>query len=272
MPARPVAGAPERNPGPKTDGPERLARLQRDFAAHIRDPDGHAAPVDVEDRRMAIYRRLFFNNVSSLLASNFPVLRSLCDDNRWAALVREFYAEHRCQTPLFPELAGEFLRYLQDVRGTRPADPPFLLELAHYEWVELALSLDERELDDVPADPAGDLLQGRPVLSPLARALTYRYPVHRIRFDFQPQLPPGEATHLLVYRNRDDKVKFMQLNAVTQSLLQLMLAEPGLNGAELLHRIARSISHPDPRRVLEGGSGVLADLRARDVLLGTQPH
>ena len=183
MPARPVAGAPERNPGPKTDGPERLARLQRDFAAHIRDPDGHAAPVDVEDRRMAIYRRLFFNNVSSLLASNFPVLRSLCDDNRWAALVREFYAEHRCQTPLFPELAGEFLRYLQDVRGTRPADPPFLLELAHYEWVELALSLDERELDDVPADPAGDLLQGCPVLSPLARALTYRYPVHRIRFD-----------------------------------------------------------------------------------------
>jgi hypothetical protein len=77
---------------------------------------------------------------------------------------------------------------------------------------------------------------------------------------------------LLVYRNRDDKVKFMQLNAVTQSLLQLMLAEPGLSGAELLHRIARSIAHPDPRRVLEGGNGVLADLRARDVLLGTRPR
>jgi hypothetical protein len=220
---------------------------------------------------MAIYRRLFFNNVSSLLASNFPVLRSLCDENRWAALVREFYAEHRCQTPLFPELASEFVRYLGDERGTRPADPPFLLELAHYEWVELALSLDERELDEVPADPAGDLLQGRPVLSPLARALAYRFPVHRIRVDFQPQQPPSEATHLLVYRDRDDNVKFLQLNEVTQSLLQLMQAEPSLNGAELLHRVARSIAHPDPRRVLEAGAGVLADLRARDVLLGTRP-
>lgn len=263
MPARPVADTPEL-------GSDRLARLQRDFAAHIRDPDGHPAPADVEDRRMAIYRRLFFNNVSSLLASNFPVLRSLCDESRWATLVREFYAEHRCQTPLFPELAGEFLRYLRDVRGTRPADPPFLLELAHYEWVELALSLDERELDDVPADAAGDLLQGCPVLSPLAWALSYRYPVHRIRPDFQPLRPPAEATHLLVYRDRDDNVKFLRLNAVTRSLLQLMQAEADLSGAALLHSVARSIAHPDPQRVLEAGAGVLADLRARGVLLGTR--
>jgi hypothetical protein len=251
-------------------GPERLARLQRDFAAHIRNPDGHPAPADVEDRRMAIYRRLFFNNVSSLLASNFPVLRSLCDESRWATLVREFYAEHRCQTPLFPELAREFLRYLQDVRGTRQDDLPFMLELAHYEWVELALALDERELEDVAADPAGDLLQGRPVLSPLAWTLTYRYPVHRIRFDFQPQQPPAGATHLLVYRDRGDKVRFLQLNEVTQLLLQLVQAEPDRSGAELLHRVALDIAHPDPQRVLAAGAGVLADLRARDVLLGTR--
>ena len=282
MPTRPAASAPEpggpkyagpvsADPEPADLGPERLARLQRDFAAHIRDPDWHPAPVDVEDRRMAIYRRLFFNNVSSLLSSNFPVLRSLYDESRWAKLVREFYAEHRCQTPLFPELAREFLRYLQDVRGTRQDDPPFLLELAHYEWVELALSLDEREPGDVPADPAGDLLQGRPVLSPLAWTLSYRFPVHQIRPDFQPQQPPAETTHLLVYRDRDDNVKFLRLNEATQKLLQLMQSEPELSGAELLHRVARSIAHPAPQRVLEAGAGVLADLRARDALLGTRP-
>jgi uncharacterized protein len=281
MPARPGADRPERGvpevAGPQVadpesagEAPERLARLQRDFAAHIRDPDAHPAPGDVEDRRMAIYRRLFFNNVSSLLAGNFPVLRSLYSESGWAALVREFYSEHRCQTPLFPELAGEFLRYLQDVRGPRERDPAFMLELAHYEWVELALSLDERELDDVAANPGGDLLQGRPVLSPLAWALTYRYPVHRIRADFQPQQPPVEATHLLVYRDRVYHVKFLLLNEVTQRLLQLLQAEPRLSGAELLHRVALDIAHPDPRRVLEAGAGVLADLRARDVLLGTR--
>ena len=220
---------------------------------------------------MAIYRRLFFNNLSSLLAGNFPVLRSLYDEGRWAVLVREFYSEHRCQTPLFPELAKEFLRYLQEVRGTRHGDPAFLLELAHYEWVELALTLDERELDAVEANPGGDLLQGRPVLSPLAWVLTYRYPVHRIRIDFQPQQPPAEATHLLVYRDRGDNVKFLLLNEVTQSLLRLMQTEPDLSGAGLLDRVALGIAHPDPQRVREAGAGVLADLRTRNVLLGTRP-
>lgn len=271
MTARPDVNRPERD----GEQPERMARLQRDFAAHIRDPDHHPAPDDVENRRMAIYRRLFFNNLSSLLSGNFPVLRSLYGDQDWAALVRDFYAEHHCQTPLFPELAREFLRYLQDVRGARHPgaarqDPPFMLELAHYEWVELALSLDERELGDVAADPAGDMLQGRPVLSPLAWPLSYRYPVHRIRPDYQPQAAPAEATHLLVYRDRRDDVKFMLLNEVTQLLLQTLQAEPDLSGTELLRRVARSIAHPDPERVVEAGAGVLADLRARDVLLGTR--
>lgn len=281
MTPRPGAGMPERvEPESNGEWPERLARLQRDFAAHIRDPDRHPAPDGIEDRRMAIYRRLFFNNLSSLLSSNFPVLRSLYDGQGWATLVRDFYAEHRCQTPLFPELAREFLRYLQDVRSAQdpesvrnvPArnDPPFMLELAHYEWVELALSQNERELDDVVVDADGDLLQGRPVLSPLAWPLSYRYPVHRIRPDYQPQSAPAEATHLLVYRDRRDDVKFMQLNTVAQLLLQTLQAELALSGAELLYHVARSIAHPQPQRVVDAGAAVLADLRRRDVILGTR--
>lgn len=266
MPDFPNASGPE--PGEKAA--ERLARLQREFAAHIRDPASNPAPADVESRRMAIYSRLFFNNINSLLAGNFPVLRSLYDDESWQQLVREFYAEHRCRTPLFPEVAKEFLRYLQN-RDTRTNDPSFMHELAHYEWVELALSLDDREIDDVHADADGDLLNARPVLSPLAWALTYSYPVHLIQPEFQPREAPAEATHLLVYRNRRDKVKFMRLNEVTRLLLQQLLESPQHSGREQLQRIAKAIQHPDPQRVIEAGAGVLDDLRARDVLLGTHP-
>jgi len=268
MSARSVKGRPD--PAAATAGqPGSLARLQRQFAAHIRDPEHHAAPTGVEDRRMAIYRRLFFNNVSSLLAGNFPVLRSLYDDHRWGRLVRQFYAEHRCRTPLFPEVAKEFLRYLQE-RGNREEEPPFLLELAHYEWVELALALDTRELTATDANPSGDLLAGRPVLSPLAWALSYLYPVHLIRPEFQPMEPPGEPTHLLVYRNRQDDVRFMLLNEVTRLLLRQLAESPGLTGTEHLSRIAEAIQHPDPSRVIASGAAVLEDLRKRDVLLGSR--
>jgi hypothetical protein len=251
--------------------PERLAETQQRFAAHIRNPERHPAPADVEDRRMRIYRGLFFRNIRDFLSGNFPVLRRLYGDAEWDVLVRDFYREHRARTPLFPEIAREFLQYLQDQRQDRKGDPPFMLELAHYEWVELALALDENEIDEVPADREGDLLQGTPVLSPLAWTLSYRFPVHRIRPDYQPQEPPAEPTHLLVYRDRQDDVKFMQLNALSVLLLQSLKDSPTETGQVLLERMAGSLEHPDPGRVVAGGRQLLEDLRDRDVILGTRP-
>ncbi|MEN1729203.1 MAG: DNA-binding domain-containing protein, partial [Pseudomonadota bacterium] len=63
--------------------PERLLELQRRFAGHLRDPDNVPPPEGIEDRRLAIYRRLFFNNLSNLFARNFPVIRKLTEDDDW---------------------------------------------------------------------------------------------------------------------------------------------------------------------------------------------
>jgi len=250
--------------------PEALARLQTRFAAHIRDPQNVAPPDGIEDRRMGIYRELFFNNVSGFLSSNFPVLRTLYKQDEWATLCREFYRDYRCQTPLFPELPREFLKYLQDHRQGHEGDPPFMLELAHYEWIELALSLDEAEFDTTDVNPDGDLLSGIPVLSPLAWPLSYQYPVHQIRVDFQPASPPDKATHLLVWRKQDYTIKFMQLNEISLLLVQKMKEEPARPGLELLTEIAGIINHPKPEAVLEGGKALLDELKEKQIILGTR--
>jgi len=250
--------------------PEALARLQTNFAAHIRDPQGVAPPEGIEDRRMNIYRDLFFNNINSFLSSNFPVLRTLYKEKEWATLCREFYRDYRCHTPLFPELPREFLQYLQDHRQDHEGDPPFMLELAHYEWIELALSLDEAEFEADDVDPDGDLLSGVPVLSPLAWPFSYQYPVHRIRVDFQPDTPPEKATHLLVWRKQDFSIKFMQLNDISLLLVQKMKEEPARSGLELLTEIAGIINHPKPEVVIEGGKALLDELKEKQVILGTR--
>ena len=255
---------------PEGNPPTRLRDLQLAFAGHIRDPERTPAPDGIENRRMKIYRELFFNNVSSMLSSNFPVLRTLYEDEDWIRLMRDFFSGHRCQTPLFPELPKEFLRYLQDERGQRDEDPPFLQELAHYEWVELALELDEREIDDIEAEREGDLLNGVPMLSPLAWPLSYRFPVHLIKPGFQPSEPPEDATHLLVYRNREDEVKFMQLNEVTHYLLNRMQLNPEMTGLQLLNDVADAMHHPDPEKLITFGGQLFEDLKHKDVLLGTR--
>jgi len=250
--------------------PEALFRLQTRFAGHIRDPRAVAAPEGIEDRRMAVYRDLFFNNISNFLSSNFPVLRSLYSDPDWRALCRDFFSHHRCHTPLFPELPREFLKYLQDHRGGRGDDPPFMLELAHYEWVELALSLDETEPDAEAADPDGDLLHGIPVMSPLAWPLSYRYPVHRICADYRPQSAPHDATHLLVWRRADYEVKFMQLNEITMLLVQSLQQNTIMTGLGILEKVAATIRHPKPGVVIEAGTALLKELKEKQVILGAR--
>lgn len=239
------------------------------FAAHLRDPEKHPAPTGVEDRRLAIYRDLFFNNISKLLAGTFPVLNKILSEEHWNRLMRDYFSRHQSHTPLFLEVPQEFLKYLEEERGEHPEDPPFMLELAHYEWVELALSVEEFELDLSEVDRNGDPLRGLPVLSPLAWPMAYSFPVHRISPDFQPEKPAPEPTFLVVYRDMDEKVGFLKINAVTARLLELMQDDTLRTGEELLKAVAKEIKHPQPDTVVRGGAEIMERLRRHDIILGT---
>ena len=242
------------------------------FAAHLRDPQSAPAPEGLEDRRLQIYRELFYNNVEGLLANNFPVIRKLRGDAPWHDLVRAFYREFRCHTPLFPELGREFLRYLEVRQQRGETDPPFLLELAHYEWVELALSLDEQDLDTIAHQRDGNLLEGVQLASPLAWPLAYAWTVQQLRPEFQPTEPPPQPTFLLIVRDRADKVQFKTIDALGFRLMQALHEnEAGLSGRELLRSLATELGAPDTEAFVSGGARLLEQLRARDAVLGTRP-
>ena len=246
-----------------------FVRQQYAFAAHIRNPEKNPGPEGIEERRMKIYRELFYNNVEGFIANTYPVLRRILPDDRWHAMMRDYFAQHISHTPLFPEMPREFLKYLEHEREPQPDDPPFLLELAHYEWVELALSLLDEKIDATEIDAQGDLLDGIPVISPLAWALSYRFPVHKIGPDFQPSEAGGMQTHLIVYRDADFDVRFIEINPVTARLLQLFSGEDAVSGRAALQQVAAELNHPQPGIVIQGGMEILNDLRRRQVILGT---
>jgi len=245
-------------------------RLQKDFAAHIRNPRNVPPPEGIEDRRLAIYRELFYNNIESFLSGNFPVLHEITPDEKWHGIVRDFMVNHRCETPHFPEIAQEFLTYLSESRRAGADDYPFMLELAHYEWVELALGISDEDADLPPHDPNGDLLAGIPLVSPVAWNLSYSYPVHRISPGMIPEAPSEEITHLVVYRDRLDRIHFLEINAVTQRLLELVKQNMQATGLEILQMIAEEMQHPDPAVVITAGAQLMQDLKARNIIIGTR--
>ena len=249
-----------------------LREQQFALARHVRDPVRNAPPPGIEARRIAIYRDLFYNSIESLLAGNFPVIRKTLGDTRWHALVRAFYADHRCRTPLFTEIGREFIQFLeQRALEQRPHDdnPPWLYELAHYEWVELALQIADDELP--PHDPDGDLLAGKPVPSPLAWALAYCWPVSRIGPEFQPEFAPDAPTLLLVRRDAAGGVHFSELSPLVYRLLQLLDDDATTNGHAALQALAAEAGAVDVAAFIGEGMAMLQRLHGEGVLLGTRP-
>ncbi len=237
--------------------------IQAGFAAYLREPERNPPPAGVDPERMAVYRELFFNNIESFINSNFPVLRKIYPEAEWRALAADFYAHHRCQTPYFCEIAREFLDYLQQRRGELPH--AFTLELAHYEWVEMALAIAREELPPEQELPAGGLPAALK-LSPLAWPLLYQYPVQLISPDYLPSQPPEQPTYLIVYRDRGDEVHFMQATPFTYWLLQSIDAQPGANADAYLGQLAAEAGLAMDA-IREHGLDALRQLHAKSIIL-----
>ena len=145
-----------------------LRDSQLEMARFLRNPDTAPAPEGIEPRRLKIYQDLIYNNIEGFISGGFPVLRTLYTDDAWNELVRKFIDGHSCHTPYFLEISQEFLNFLMNDYELRDCDPPFMAELAHYEWVELALDVSQEEIDSDALDVDADPLECVPVLSPVA--------------------------------------------------------------------------------------------------------
>ena len=240
-------------------------RYQLQFAGHIRNPAERKQPYVVESKRMRVYTEIVFNNLYASVSACFPVARQVLGIRAWRRLVRNFFVQHRCHSPLFRQIPEEFLHYLDGLDEIALAAlPPFLKQLAHYEWIELALAVADVEAPQV--DPEGDLLAEQPVLAPALALLNYDYPVQRISRRFKPTTP--EPVNLLVFRNSADEVRFVELNAVTARLLELLQAGAA-SGCEALEMVTVELAHPAPQAVVQFGLSILADLRTQGAILGT---
>jgi hypothetical protein len=241
------------------------------FAAHIRDPENTVAPAGIEDRRIGIYRELFFNNLRNLLGTFFPVIRKIVSDEQWHHIIREFMKIHRAKTPYFLQLPEEFLAFLQNNYRALDEEYPFITELAHYEYADLALrvSTEVNDLSGVNRD--GDLRADVPVKSVLAWAFAYHYPVHRISKDYLPTEATEQPSYLALFRRSDDKVSFLELNAVSAALLDAVEHNSdALSGETLLKNLASKIHYPDVDALIRHGVDALEEMRQLEILTGTR--
>lgn len=235
---------------------------QLEFTQYLRD-DTVVVNKDI-NRRKSIYKDLVKSNINRIISDSFPISKKLIIDTDWRDMVDGFIANHLSQTPYFLEICQEFLAYLSQERIPRSTDRPFLVELAHFEWITLAI--DVADIDVHFSDVSNHTKETLYTLSPLVIGLTYQYPVHLIDDEYLPS-EFSSPIHLIIYRNRYDQVQVMETNALTIQLVRLMQMHESLSCKDLFNLLLTEIPDAQMSILVSNLSSILSELAEKDVVL-----
>jgi hypothetical protein len=253
------SSSPEQNP------PAKMLEFQQNYSRYLRAPAEHPLPQGVPERRSKVYEELLFNNICGFIDRCFPVARKMLGAVDWRKLSRDFYRDWQCHTPYFSRIPYEFVQFVAQLHNQpawqRAWQPPWFAELVDYEWRELEVDLHSAEVPRVHLAPGED----QPLqINPTLQNLQYLWPVHRISPEFIPE--QEQATFLLVYRSFDHRAQFMEINAVTSLLLQLLQNGPQLPQT-LLDNLAKNLPQIPRNTLMEFGGPLLNQLLMQNVLL-----
>ena len=240
-----------------------LIETQHAFIQHIKNPQVNPFDGDIEDRRLKIYRELFFNNILGFLSSGFPVLESLYSEQQWKVLGRKFFIEHECRSPYFIHISKEFVEYLSSKYELGEFDPVFMCELAHYEWLELDVSVRQSNQLAKPWDGHSQITQVQ--MSDLSTLVSYQYPVHQISVDFRPS-QTTEVVYLVIYRDATDEVNFTLVNAVSAHLLNTIKQQSVATVDSLTKTMIEAMPQLEVQQITESLQQVLQQLLKQEIL------
>lgn len=246
-----------------------LFAIQKQMADAVRFPS-QPAPLGIQQERLEVYRELVLNNVSNFVQSAFPVLRQICGDDVFDTKIRQFFQQSQLDSPYFVEIPEAFMYWLQDNAHDLP---PFALELAHYEWLELELFRRDVEqqsngqsliwsADFVLSDNEHRAI----AVTSLLEVAAYQFPVHQLSEQYQPASPPEQPTFLAVYRGADDQVHFMQLDALSAATIQL-LQSSAMTFHQLIAAIAKLVPGLNRETINAGIIDLIEKLNSHGLVL-----
>ncbi len=246
---------------------ERFQQVQRQFTQWLRHPDDSAAPAGIEARRLAIYRELLFNNVMTFVEGTFPVALALMPASLSEKLKSGFFAEFECQSPFFYDISLHFRKYVERLDWPELASCPWLTELLHFEWMELAADIAEdpnpsahpetRLADgDFPAGAGQRLRLAAPVW-----ALAYQWRVHSWHAGTDPDSLTPSPVCLLAYRDTAEQVQVLEVEPLAAWLIECIQSDDqGLTLAALASHLATATPGLPHEQAATACASILAGL------------
>jgi hypothetical protein len=256
---------------------QRLVRepgAERAFAA---DPRGWLRALglgadDVEQlvalgpTRLFLYRRHVRKTLARGIRRQIPRTAARLGDafERW---VERFVEAESPRSHYFRDVAFEMVQWAIPRWADDASVPAYLGDLARHELTRF--DVGAAPLDDAAA--AAEIELDRGVRFDAAvRLVRYEHAVHRLDADEAARdVPAPEPTALLVYRDDEHDVRYLELTPLAAAILERLIAGATLRDAVVGG--ATALGHAVDAAVTQSTAALLDELRARGALRGGAP-
>jgi hypothetical protein len=219
-------------------------------------------------QRFLIYRRLVHNRLRAAAKDFIPRAAARRGNEAFIADFAAFMEASASKSPYLRDVPGEFVTWVLPRWAADPDLPPFLGDLARHELLE----------GEVRNDPGGgEPSTGKAIDldAPLrfdgsCRLMHYDWAVHKLPYATDDRTEPEHrSTHLLVYRDPEARVRYLELTPWASAVLSALLDERDTVKAGLVAAAAR-LGEPLDDDKLAKAAMLFADLAERSVLLGAE--
>jgi hypothetical protein len=218
--------------------------------------------------RFWLYRRLVRANMFDIIGRMMPTAKermNLLAAQAFDETITQFLADVAPRTHHFRDVPIEFFEWAKP-RWTKDSRiPAYLVDLAAYELLEFAVGVG-RFADEVPA--VGEIAVDRAlVFSSTVQLCPLAHPVHALPDDMHAPVAPRDVT-LLVYRDAEHMVRFLELSPLVGTLAERLLG--GVALGEALQASCAAHAQPLGQELLGDVAKLLADWGERGILLGAR--
>ena len=165
---------------------------------------------------LLVYRDIARTALEDPLPDCFPITHALLEEaGLWDDCVDAFLASRSIQSPYYRDVNPAFVEWLATGEWNRERWP-FLLQLAHFEYIEVEILRwpDDPPPNNIDKAPSADSLV---VFAGATRNLAYFYQVHKATKE-DPEPEAGE-TFLLGYRDPEGDFLYSELSAHASAFL-----------------------------------------------------
>jgi hypothetical protein len=219
--------------------------------------------------RLGVYRRLVRNNVVGVVTRMLPRARARLNDACAGAFdtdLARFLDEVGPRTHYLRDVPHELLAWAAPQWRARADVPAYLVDLATHELISFAVGAAESASSGVAQEVSLD--------KPLAfigsmRLARYAYAVNELPADVDDRTTPAKCdTSLLVYRDADNAVRFLELTPLARAILDRLAAGDPLGAA--VQTACSSENAAPTQELLADIARLLANLGERGILLGAR--